>query len=181
MNVSNLKNEVRKSGNYNDLYIMDGTDFLSTLEEFGLLLNAGYPQIGKADPLALLVNVPGSDRPLNLSKAIDGRLHYKQRQITAEFSCFEPKADWENIQLRLEKLLHGQWRWFRFRNSSTYWRGHLSVRMQRGQNKATVTISGVCNPYSYNMTAWLGNDWLWDIFNFEEDTIYTKPTEVKKL
>lgn len=181
MKASDLKNEILQSGRYNDFYIMDGADDLSLLEEFGLLLNAGYPKIGKAEPISLLVNVPGASKPLNLSKSLDGKLHYKQRQITAEFSCFEPKANWDSIQLRLEKLLHGQWRWFRFRHSSTYWRGHLSVKMQRGQRKATVTISGICNPYSYNLTAYLGSDWLWDVFNFEEDTIYTTPTEVKKL
>lgn len=181
MSPSEIKNAVKQSGKYNDLYLMDGTDELSMLDQFGLLMNTGSPQIHKAEPISLLVSVPGADRPLNLSRAIDGKLHYKQRKIFAEFSCFEPRANWDNIQLLLEKLLHGQWRWIRFRNSSVYWRGHLSVEFQRGQRKATVTISGICNPYNYNMTAYLGDDWLWDIFNFEEDTIYKTPTEVKRL
>ncbi len=169
------------SDRYNDMLILTDADSISLLEQFGLMLDAGYPQIGRAEALSMLVHVPGSGRPLDLSRSLDGRLHYTKRQITAQFSCFRPKAQWGKLQQILELLLHGQWIWFRFKNSNWYWRGNLTVSVQPQDSSLTVTITGVCNPYSYNMTAYLGNDWLWDIFNFEEDTIYPDKTEVKRL
>lgn len=103
------------SDRYNDMLILTDADSISLLEQFGLMLDAGYPQIGRAEALSMLVHVPGSGRPLDLSRSLDGRLHYTKRQITAQFSCFRPKAQWGKLQQILELLLHGQWIWFRFK------------------------------------------------------------------
>lgn len=171
----------RESGRFNDMLILQGGDTVSLLGKFGLLLNKGYPQIGKAETLSMLVNVPGAGRPLDLSRSIDGKLHYKKRSITVQLSCFRPKTELDGIQKQLEALLQGQWVGFRFKKDAYFWRGYTTVSMSREEHKATVTISAVCNPYNYNLTAYLGNDWLWDTFNFEKDTIYTTRTEVKHL
>lgn len=166
---------------FNDMLILGEKDTISLLEQYGLLLNKGYPQIGKAETISMLVFVPGSDQPLNLSKSIDGRLHYKQRQIKAQFTLLRPATEWDGIQKELESLLQGQWVWFRFRKDAYFWRGSPTVSFERGEQKATVTITATCNPYNYNLTAYLGDDWLWDTFNFEQDTIYPYKTEVKNL
>lgn len=169
-----------KSNSYfNDLVIFDGGDSVSMLEQFGLLMNKGYPKIGKAEPLKMLVKVPGGGM-LNLSKSLDGQVHYVKRKIDVQFSCFRPQEELESIRRELERY-HGQWIWFGFRNSSWFWRGQASVSMTLKEHKAVVDFSAVCSPYSYNMTAYMGNDWLWDSFNFEEDTISTTPKEVKRL
>ena len=169
-----------KSG-FNDFLLLVGGNAISLLQKFGLLFDKTYPQIGKAETLSMLVNVPGASRPLDLSRSIDGKLHYKSRKITVRFSCFRPQSEDDGIQKGLEKLLQGQWVWFKFRDDSFFWRGHTTVNFERKANKAAVTITAVCNPYKYNLTAYLGNDWLWDTFNFETDTIYTERTEVKRL
>lgn len=177
-----LEAVARANDRFNDLVILqNGTEMVSLLDRFGLLLNAGYPQIGKAETLSMLVYVPGSGRPLDLSRSLDGKLHYTKRQITALFSCFRPKDQWGTIQRELETLLHGQWTWFRFRQSSTFWRGYLTVTQTPGDYSIQFAVKGICNPYNYNLTAYLGNDWLWDTFNFEQDTICTHRTEVKRL
>ena len=180
-NYQVIEQLARQNDRFNDMIILQGNDTVSLLERFGLLLNKGYPQIGKAETLSMLVNVPGAGRPLDLSRSIDGKLHYKKRSITVQLSCFRPKAELDSIQEELEKLLQGQWVWFRFKNDVYFWRGYTTVSMSREEHKAVVTISATCNPYNYNLTAYLGNDWLWDTFNFEQDTIYTTRTEVKHL
>lgn len=168
-----------KGSGFNDLLVFDNGLSTSMLENFGLVMNKGYPKIGKAEPLKMLVKVPGGGI-LNLSKSLDGQVHYVKRTITAQFSCFRPKSEWGEIRDELEKF-HGQWLWFAFKSSSWYWRGQISVSMESKGEKVVVTFTAVCNPYSYNMTAFLGDEWLWDSFNFEEDSIYTTPTEVKRL
>lgn len=171
----------RGSDRFNDLLILTGGSTVSLLERYGLLMNKGYPQIGRAETLSMLVSVPGAGRPLDLSRSLDGKLHYTKRQITVQMSCFRPRSQWDTIQKDLEALLHGQWVWFRFRPDVHFWRGYLTVSAQPWDHGITFTVKGICNPYHYNMTAYLGGDWLWDTFDFEEDTIYDTPTEVKKL
>lgn len=182
MDYKAVETVVAENSNYNDMYILDiasGGDIVSMAEEYGLVINSGFPKIGKAKPLKMLVKVPGG-KMLNLSRSIDGAVHYTSRDIKVEFSCFRPKSEWAKIRHRLE-LLQGQWLWFFFKDSAACWRGQLSVSMLPQKNKAIVTISAVCNPYGYNVTAYLGDNWLWNSFNFENDTIYNTPTEVKSL
>lgn len=182
MDYKAAETAVAQSSNYNDMYILDissGGDIISMAEQYGLLINSGYPKIGKAKPLKMLVKVPGGGM-LNLSRSIDGAVHYTSRDIKVEFSCFRPKAEWINIRAKLEAL-QGQWLWFFFKDSAACWRGQLSVSMRQTKHKAVVTVSAVCNPYGYNVTAYLGGNWLWNSFNFENDTIYEIPTEVKSL
>ena len=57
----------------------------------------------------------------------------------------------------------------------------FDVELKPGDHSATVTITATCNPYKFSRTAIAGNDWLWDTFNFETDTIYATPTEVGRL
>lgn len=178
-NYQVVESAVKNSSRFSDLILFDGGLSVSMLERFGLILNKGYPKIGKAEPLKMLVHVPGGGL-LNLSRAIDGQVHYVKRQIEAQFSCFRPESEWAGIRAELESL-HGQWLWFRFKDSAWYWRGQITIDVKRKEHHLLVTVSAVCNPYSYNMTAYAGNDWLWDSFSFEEDTIYTTPTEVKRL
>lgn len=169
------------SRDFNDMWVIDTNGLTSLLETYGLFMEKGYPRIERAETLSMLVNVPGGSKPLNLTRSIDGNIHYTQRQITAKFDCFRPSFE-KSERKALEKLLHGQWTWFSFlRNGNRYWRGYTEVSISRERFRNVVTIKAVCNPYSYNLTAYLGNDWLWDPFNFEEDTIYTTRTEVKSL
>lgn len=171
----------RESRRFNDVLILQGGGTVSLLERFGLLINKGYPQVGKAETLSMLVNVPGAGRPLDLSRSLDGKLHYSKRQITVQATCLRPKDQLDVLQKELEALLQGQWVWFRFKKDAYFWRGFCTVSMQRKEHSALVTLTAVCSPYNYNLTAYMGSAWLWDTFNFEKDTIYDVRTEVKNL
>lgn len=154
-----------------------------TLKDWGLYLVVGGTTIGAAEPEELLVKIPGSDRILDLCKALDGKVHYSQRKITITLKCVKPKKFWPSVQSALENALQGQWLRCVFDDDpSWYWEGLWKVSPQsRDRWENVFTITGTCNPYKTSITAAAGNDWLWDTFNFETDTIYTTPTEVKSL
>lgn len=180
MDYTTIKAAVTSNSAFNDLYIIeDDGSFFGFAEKYGLILNAGSPKIGKAQPVKMLVSVPGGGL-LNLSRAIDGYVHYKSREIIAEFSCFRPRSEIPAIRKELEKL-HGQWRQFFFRHGPICWAGQLNFTLSENEHKATVTMTAVCNPYGNRMTAYMGNNWLWDSFDFENDTISDTKSEVNSL
>ena len=96
-------------------------------------------------------------------------------------TCLRPKDQLDVLQKELEALLQGQWACFHFKKDAYFWRGFCTVSMQRKEHSALVTLTAVCSPYNYNLTAYMGSAWLWDTFNFEKDTIYDVRTEVKNL
>ena len=54
-----------------------------TLKDWGLYIVVGGTTVGPAEPdQSLLIKVPFSDRILDLSKSLDGKVHYTQRNIT---------------------------------------------------------------------------------------------------
>ena len=166
----------------NDVHVFLGSSEISLRSAFGLWLNKGYPVVGKAETESNLVYVPGSDKVLNLTRALDGKIHFKKRTITMKFTVLRPKKTWEIVRSDLETALQGQWLQFYFElDPSWMWTGFFDVELVPGDYSATVTITATCNPYKFNRTAIVGNDWLWDPFNFETDTIYTTPTEVGRL
>lgn len=154
-----------------------------TLHDFGLYLLPGETSVNGAEAESYLLQVQGSDRLLDLTKGIYDKVHYKQRKITITLKTFKPPKFWPSIQRTLENSFQGQWLRCIFDDDpSWYWEGLWTVEPQeKDKTGAVFTITGVCNPYKVSLTAAAGNDWLWDTFNFETDTIYTKPTEVKSL
>lgn len=154
-----------------------------TLKDWGLYLVVGGTTVGEAEVDEHLVKVPGGDRLLNLTKALDGKVHYTQRKITITLKCVKPKKYWPNVQRTLENALQGQWLRCIFDDDpSWYWEGLWKVAPQsRDRWENVFVITGTCNPHKISLTAEAGADWLWDPFNFETDTIYTKPTKVKSL
>ncbi len=155
-----------------------------TLRDWGLYLVVGGTTVGEAEvDDSLLIKVPFGDRLLNLTKSIDGKVHYTQRKITITLKCVKPKRFWPSVQSALENALQGQWLRCIFDDDpSWYWEGLWKVAPQsRDRWENVFVITGICNPYKVNLTAAAGADWLWDTFNFETDTIYDAPTKVKSL
>ena len=81
-----------------------------TLRDWGLYLVVGGTTVGEAEvDDSLLIKVPFGDRLLNLTKSIDGKVHYTQRKITITLKCVKPKRFWPSVQSALENALQGQW------------------------------------------------------------------------
>lgn len=54
--------QIARSRRFNDVLILQGGGTVSCWNA-GLLINKGCPQVGKAETLSMLVNVPGAGRP----------------------------------------------------------------------------------------------------------------------
>lgn len=156
---------------------------LHTLDDLGLYLLVGSPLISGSEPDKKLVQVPGGDFLLDLTRAVDGKVHYLQRTIRLDLKCKAPPDERRKVQSILENTLQGQWlRCVLDEDPANFWVGLWTVSPQsRDRHTGTFSITGTCNPYKYNATAYAGADWLWDDFYFDEDVIYDEPTEVKSL
>jgi len=136
-----------KNPRMNDMRITTPNGTLSMRSDFGMWLKKSSPQIGKPETDSNLVEVPGADFLLDLTRAVDGSVHHKKRKITAEFVCDRPKAQWAFIRSRLEVLLQGQWLHFYFVRDGEVWAGQLDVEMTPGEDKASVKITATCDPW----------------------------------
>lgn len=136
-----------KNPRMNDMRITTPTKTFSMRSDFGLWLKRGSPQIGKPETDSMLVEVPGADFLLDLTRAVDGSVHHKKRKITVEFVCDRPKAQWGHIRAQLEALLQGQWLRFYFTRDNEVWAGQLDVEMTPGEYKASVKITATCDPW----------------------------------
>ena len=81
---------------------------LHTLDDLGLYLLVGSPLISGAEPDKKLVQVPGGDFLLDLTRAVDGKVHYLQRTIRLDLKCKAPPDERRKVQSILENALRGQ-------------------------------------------------------------------------
>lgn len=177
-----IEQEAAKSSKFNDVLVMVGYEEISLRSEFGLWLNTGSPKIGKPEAETAPVYVPGSDMVLDLSRALDGKLHFKKRTITMSFFVLRPKSRWEEIRSDLADTLQGKRLTFSFKNDLPWiWEGIFDVEFEPGEHKATVTMNVICDPYKYYITTATDIDWKWDTFNFETGVINDKDRKVGKL
>ena len=136
-----------KSSRVNDACVITSKSTLSMRSDFGLWLKRDSPQIGKPETDSLLVEVPGADFLLDLTRAVDGSVHHKKRKITMEFVCDRPKTQWAHIRAQLEALLQGQWLRFYFTRDGELWGGLFDVEMKPDDRAATVSITATCDPW----------------------------------
>lgn len=142
-----LEDMAAHNPNLNDMRVLFGSETVSLRTRFGLWLNKGSPIIGKPETESNLVYVPGSDKVLNLTRALDGKVHYKQRTIAAEFTVLRTKKQLDSIRHELETILQGQWLRFYFVQGGELWDGLFDVEMTPGDYNATVSIKVTCDPF----------------------------------
>lgn len=138
--------------NLNDVCVQLGSETVSLRTRWGLWLNKGSPNIGKPETNTNLVYVPGSDKVLNLTRALDGNVHYKQRMISMQLSVLRPKSQWATIRYEMETLLQGQWLRFWFTRDGELWDGLFDVELTPDEHKATVSITATCDPFRKGLT-----------------------------
>lgn len=80
-----------KSPRLNDMRITTPKGTLSMRSDFGLWLKRDSPQIGKPETDSMLVEVPGADFLLDLTRAVDGSVHHKSGISRWSLSATDPK------------------------------------------------------------------------------------------
>ena len=119
-------------------------------EEFKLIPSS--IEVESPDPVTYTVDVPGRDGDLDFTEALDGRVHYKPRNISMEFYCFGEDEELSELEQNCINPLHGKKMEIFFdADPNYYYWGRLSVSWSYGDNLDTVSIHADCDPYKYKI------------------------------
>ena len=150
----------------------DGAEHHS-YKEFGI-----YPKTkGLPDPPKVqkeFIDIPGMDGSLDASQALDGLVHYENRDYSQDFYIVNKEADWHTIYSTILNLLHGRHMLLIFDDDPLwYYEGRIEVGDPKPDDAGYITIAlkGTLKPYKYNINSSTDTDWLWDPFDFETGVI----------
>ena len=150
----------------------DGTTKHS-FKDFGI-----YPKTkGMPDPPKVqteFLDIPGMDGRLDASQALDGLVHYENRDYEQDFLIVNPERDWHEIYSTLLNFLHGRHMVIIFDDDPLwYYEGRFEVGDPKPDDTGYITIpvKGTLKPYKYNIVSSTDDDWLWDPFDFETGVI----------
>ncbi len=68
----------------------------------------GYPQISPPAPKIRMVDVPGMDGALDMTKVLTGYTQYNRRTMQLEFAIMAPRLAWPDVHSDVMDALHGQ-------------------------------------------------------------------------
>ena len=150
----------------------DGTRKHSFID-FGI-----YPKTkGMPDPPKVqteFIDIPGMDGRLDASQALDGLVHYENRDYEQEFLIVNPEVDWHTVYSNLLNFLHGRHMVIIFDDDPLwYYEGRFEVGDPKPDEAGymLVPVKGSLKPYKYNIVSSTDDDWLWDPFDFETGVI----------
>lgn len=119
------------------------------LNDLGMVLTKA--EIDPPEAQTSYLTVPGRDGPLDMSEALDGKIHYNEREITLEFESTPLLCGktWPVFLSDLSNLVHGVTSKVAFDGDDDYYytgRGEVSDFGITG-NKYSITIGFICDPY----------------------------------
>lgn len=120
------------------------------------------------------IDIPGMDGRLDASQALDGLVHYEDRDYEQEFLIVNSERDWHEIYSTLLNFLHGRHMLIIFDDDLLwYYEGRFEVGEPKPDDAGYITIpvKGTLKPYKYNIVSSTDDDWLWDPFDFETGVI----------
>jgi predicted phage tail component-like protein len=136
-----------------------------SFKDFGLVLSSKV--ITPPEPQLNLVQVPFRDGSIDLQLTDD--VKYKDRTINLTFSLMEGVF---NLKVsELQNYLHGERMKIIFDDdASFYYIGRVNVTTTTYEKRiGTINIQCIVEPYKYDIN--IGDDWLWDSFDFESGII----------
>lgn len=144
-----------------------------TFTDFGI-----YPKTkGMPSPPEVqveFIDVPGMDGRLDATQALDGIVHYMDRNYEQSFLIVDPEADWHSIYSNVLNFLHGRKMRAVFDDDPIwYYEGRIEVGEPEPNEVGyiTIPIRGTLKPYKYSVIDSTDEDWLWDPFDFETGVI----------
>lgn len=122
----------------------DGKD---TYSAFGLLL--AKKEIGLPQPQTNTQLIPGRDGLLDLSEALDGEVHYKNRTIKLTFLAAKSEKSWADVLGAFCAAVHGQFCKIVFgEDTEYYYAGRCTVSKHTISNgKQTIVLTCDCQPF----------------------------------
>lgn len=75
--------------------------------DWGLCLKT-MPVVSPPKPKTKLIDIPGTDGALDLSKILTGKMHYERREITCTFLLLCDRERWPLVYSEVLNHIHGQ-------------------------------------------------------------------------
>lgn len=121
--------------------------------------------------------VPGSNTMLDVSEALTGRPTFKKRKISIDLAGLDDAMSWDAIISGLRNTIEGRVVHIIFDNDPNYyWKGRAHLK---GFDRAAICGSFTlemdqADPFKYSVLSNV-DPWLWDPFDFENDTVPEEP------
>lgn len=119
-----------------------------TYRDWGLLLKS-RPAISPPKPKLKLIPVPGSDKVIDLTESLTGKVHYEMRTISFEFITMAARGKWPSLYSEILNHIHGK----RLRiilddDPNFYYTGRVSVgELKTDKKTAILTMTAEVEPY----------------------------------
>lgn len=113
------------------------------------LLTKSNPVVSPPEPKTNVVEVPGSDRVIDLTESLTGKVHYRLRTITCPYVLLGDPEKQESVHTEILNYLHGK----RLNivldtDSEYYYTGRVKVsKWEPGQFSANITLEATVEPY----------------------------------
>lgn len=142
-----------------------------TFRDWGLL-PAERARVSPAKPKYNIAEIPGSDEVIDYTDALDGHVHYEQREYSQKFNIIKPRSSWFSLYSEIMDYLQGKkLKMILDEDPAYYYEGRFQVDEWNSEKKySTITIIGSVYPYKMETTS-SEEDWLWDTFDFENGII----------
>lgn len=123
------------------------------LTDLGMYLTNA--EIGQPAPQTTFLTVPGRDGSLDLSEALDGEMHYQDREISLTFESTPLLSGktWPVFLSSLSELIHGAKTQIAFDGDDGYYysgRGEVTDFSVSG-TLYRITMEFVCDPYKISL------------------------------
>lgn len=119
------------------------------------------------------VEIPGSSRTLDLSEVLTGFPTYSNRPIEFVFGTNANFEEWARLVQKISLYIHGKnCKIIVDTDPQYYYMARVEVQPTKTDRVlGLITIKGTAEPFKYPIDK-LGDEWLWDPFNFDEDIIF---------
>lgn len=116
------------------------------------LIQRSYPIVSPPEPYMNLVEIPGRDRPLDLTAALDGSVHYKARTITMQFMALGERNEFAESISRLYNRLHGRRAFIYLDDDPLWFYDGRCVCSEPSYKKHAwyITVTATANAYKYS-------------------------------
>lgn len=119
------------------------------------------------------IKVMGSNKQVDLSETLTGRVGYISREIKIKLKGVRHHTAWDSILSDLRNKINGRVCKIIFDNDpSYYWRGRVDIKdFESVMRLGSLTVAmPEAEPYKYNLQS-SNEPWLWDPFNFRTGII----------
>ena len=125
------------------------------------LIPSSRPTVAQPNPVLKIIDIPGSDEPVDLTTFLTGGVTYSQRQGSwsfyvvngfAEHTQYVPQ-DWEALRMKIVNAIHGKkMKVCLMDDPQYYYEGRLTVgNWETGSTMSSITISYQLNPYKIHI------------------------------